>query len=73
MGRDKDGAEIEGMPIQWLTQLEIHSTGVSPDTINENSDVLVVMSLAHLCILRGFIHQLMETDAETQAQTLGGA
>lgn len=70
MYRDKDEAEIEGMPNQWLVQLESNPSKPTPDSIN---DTLLWFQTGALynSLLRGFIQQPMETGAENLSQTLG--
>jgi hypothetical protein len=42
------------------------------DTINDTLLCLQTGGTLHNCLLRGFIQQLIETDAETCSQTLRG-
>ena len=64
MHRDKDGAEIEGMANQCLTQLETHPMGK-----NQPLTLLMILCYAYrqkpTCLLRDLIQQMMETDAKT--------
>lgn len=67
MYRDKNGTETKGTANQCLPQFETHP-------VRERADpwLLVMLCSAfrqeHNCLLRGFIQQRMETDAETTAK-----
>jgi hypothetical protein len=61
--------KIEGMANQWLAQLDTHAMRESPPLT-----LLMILCCTcrqeHNCHLRGFTQQLMESDAESQRQTL---
>ena len=71
MCRGKDGAETEGMVNQCLAQL-IPLGELAPDTINHTLEWFQTGISAN-SLLRCFIQQLMEKDADTHSQPVGRA